>query len=284
MALYTTLASLSQTAASNAANGASDSPSTIDEQMNLLASFVAMVRDGNGLTFVIGDRNKIHNAGFQVNQRGVTGTVTLAAGAYGHDRWKAGASGCTYTFGVVGADTVLTITAGSLQQVIEGDSLESSSVVMTWTGTAQGKIGAGAYAASGVTGTATPGSNLTVEFNTGTLSKVQLEAGTYPTPHARRSRGRELNECLRFFYRIPFTVRAQGYAATGGANTYQTINFPTLMRAIPTATATFSAGVNNAAQTIANLDTGGGQVMLTASGAGDYAVSYAAGNSFSADL
>jgi hypothetical protein len=56
------------------------------------------------------------------------------------------------------------------------------------------------------------------------------------------------------------------------------------MRAIPTATTTFSAGVNNAAQTIANLDTGGGQVMLTASGAGDFAVSYAAGNSFSADL
>lgn len=48
MALYTTLASLSQTAASNAADGSVDNPSTIDQQTNLLASFIAQLRDGNG--------------------------------------------------------------------------------------------------------------------------------------------------------------------------------------------------------------------------------------------
>jgi hypothetical protein len=50
LALYTTLASLSQTAASNVADGAVDAPSTIDQQTNLLASFIAQLRDGSGFT------------------------------------------------------------------------------------------------------------------------------------------------------------------------------------------------------------------------------------------
>lgn len=54
MALFTTLGSLSQTAASNAADGSADAPSTIDNQLNLLASFIAQLRDGNGLTTGVG--------------------------------------------------------------------------------------------------------------------------------------------------------------------------------------------------------------------------------------
>jgi hypothetical protein len=50
VALYTTLASLSQTAASNAADGTTDAPATIDQQTNLLASFIAQLRDGSGFT------------------------------------------------------------------------------------------------------------------------------------------------------------------------------------------------------------------------------------------
>ncbi|MBT2300357.1 hypothetical protein J7E70_07755 [Variovorax paradoxus] len=55
MALYGTLASLSQTAASNAADGAVDAPSTIDQQTNLLASFIAQLRDGNGFATGLGN-------------------------------------------------------------------------------------------------------------------------------------------------------------------------------------------------------------------------------------
>jgi hypothetical protein len=54
LALYTTLASLSQTAASNVADGSVDAPSTIDQQTNLLASFIAQLRDGSGLTTGVG--------------------------------------------------------------------------------------------------------------------------------------------------------------------------------------------------------------------------------------
>lgn len=48
MPLYTDIASLSQTPASNAADGTTDAPSTIDNNMNLLASFIAKLRDGSG--------------------------------------------------------------------------------------------------------------------------------------------------------------------------------------------------------------------------------------------
>jgi hypothetical protein len=58
MALYGTLASLSQTAASNAADGSVDAPSTIDQQTNLLASFIAQLRDGNGFSYGV---NRIGN-------------------------------------------------------------------------------------------------------------------------------------------------------------------------------------------------------------------------------
>lgn len=50
MPLYTDIASLSQTPASNAADGTTDAPSTIDNNMNLLASFIARLRDGVNFT------------------------------------------------------------------------------------------------------------------------------------------------------------------------------------------------------------------------------------------
>jgi len=50
VALYTTLASLSQTAGANAADGSTDAPSTIDQQTNSLASFIAQLRDGVGFS------------------------------------------------------------------------------------------------------------------------------------------------------------------------------------------------------------------------------------------
>lgn len=164
----------------------------------------------------IGVINAIINGNFQVNQRGVSGTVTLAAGAYGHDRWKAGASGCTYTFATVDNVTTLTISAGSLIQVIEGLNLYSGTYTLSWTGTAQGKIGAGSYSGSGVTGSVTGGTNLNIEFGTGTLSLVQFEPGVEATPFERRDYGRELMMCQRY-YEKSFP---QGIApANGGSST-----------------------------------------------------------------
>ena len=146
----------------------------------------------------IGTKNVIINGNFNVNQRGVSGTVTLAAGAYGHDRWKGGASGCTYTFATVENVTTLTISAGSLIQVVEGLNLQSGTYTLSFSGTAQGKIGAGSFSSSGVTGTATGGTNLNIEFNTGTLSLVQLEKGSTATSFEYRPYGTELQLCQRY--------------------------------------------------------------------------------------
>lgn len=126
-----------------------------------------------------GFKNKLRNYQFFVNQRAVSGTVVLAAGAYGHDGWKGGASGCTYTFSTTANVTTFTISAGSLQQVVEGNWIESGTYTLEWDGTAQGKINAGSYGASGaVSASLTGGSNQTVEFGTGTLTLPVLSFGS----------------------------------------------------------------------------------------------------------
>lgn len=144
-------------------------------------------------------KNKIINGLFLINQRGVSGTVVLAPGAYGHDRWKAGSSGCTYTFSVVNNVVVLTITSGSLMQVIEGINLQSGTYVLSWDGTSKGRIDSCDQGDSGITGVAVGGTNQAVEFGLGTLSKVQYEPGTSRTPLEVRLYPLELMACQRYY-------------------------------------------------------------------------------------
>ena len=157
--------------------------------------------------------NLLINGGFTINQDTITGTVTLTAGKNGHDGWKAGAGGCTYTFVTTANNTVLTISAGSLLQVVLGADLMSNTVCLSWVGTAQGKIGAGSYAASGVTGTAVGGTNLNIEFGTGTLSKAQLNYGTVILPFVLRPHSYELGLCQRRYEKLSINGTAVVYNA-----------------------------------------------------------------------
>jgi hypothetical protein len=188
----------------------------------------------------IGTKNVIIDGNFNVNQRGVSGTVTLAAGAYGHDRWKGGASGATYTFATVANVTTLTISAGSLIQVVEGLNLQSGTYTLSFSGTAQGKINGGSFSASGVTGTATGGTNLNVEFNTGTLSLVQLEKGSTATSFDYRPYGTELQLCQRYYESSAFPATTFGLSemVTGIVTASTTIgtgrSFAVTKRASPT--------------------------------------------------
>lgn len=212
-----------------------------------------------------GFRNAIINGNFSVNQRGVSGTVTLAAGARGHDRWKAGAAGCTYTYATAGGVTTLTISAGSLQQVIKGSNLRTGTYVVSWSGTAQGKVAGGAYAASGFTVAATVGTNLTLEFGTGTLSLVQCEPGTVATPFEWRE---AIEESLCWPY---FEIGSGQFTAynTAGASCSIRLNFKARKIGTPTLNYAVSAAVNVGVHDVRDADTQGARWYAEVSSTGN---------------
>jgi hypothetical protein len=216
-----------------------------------------------------GFKNRIINGQLNINQRGVSGTVTLATGVYGHDRFKGGASGCTYTFATSNNVTTLTISAGSLIQVIEGLNLESGTYTLSFTGTAQGKIGAGSFSASGVTGSITGGTDTNIEFNTGTLSLPQLEKGSTATSFDYRPYTTELQLCQRYYQVGSFS--SAGYNTTGNSSGGWA-PFHTTMRAAPTITYAVvsdanTSGTGNSGVT-ATVD--GGNIETTVSSTGGY--------------
>lgn len=218
----------------------------------------------SGLIPTGGFKNLLINSKFNINQRGVTGTVTLAAGAYGHDRWKAGSGGCTYTFSTTAGVTTLTITAGTLLQVIEGNNLLSGNHVLSWTGTATGRIATGGYAASPVTGTVTGGTNTSIEFGTGTLSQPQFEAGANPSRFENRPISVELALCQRYAFTLSNTVPSSTPAicnvsfVTANNSAMGTLQYPVEMRASPT----FSF-LNGAANSLAVIGSGGGDIQCS---------------------
>jgi len=188
----------------------------------------------------IGMKNRIINGGFILNQRGyVSGAVLGASLAYGHDRWKGGAAATnTYTFtqAALGVNTTVTITAGSLMQVIEGCNLpEGGTYVLSWTGTAQGKIGAGAFSASGVTGTIVAGTNTAIEFGVGTVGNVQLEVGSIASSFDYRAYGSELLLCQRYFTTIARGTANCAFMPIPNAlsESRGSAPFPVLMRSAP---------------------------------------------------
>lgn len=199
-------------------------------------------KDLSNASAAFGYRNMVINGDMRINQRGVSGTVTLAAGEYGHDRWKAGASGCTYVFSSLNGLTTVTITAGSLQQVIEDVNVPpgTTTCALTWVGTSQGKVGAGAYSVSGVTATITGGTSLAVEFSTGTLALVQFARGEAPTSFDARPYGVELALCQRYFEK---GVSPRG---TNYGSVTQRVNVPIYFkvpkRAVPSLTVETGAG------------------------------------------
>ncbi len=219
------------------------------------------------------------NGDFSINQRSVSGTVVLLAGEYGHDRFKAGASGCTYTFASSGGVITLTISTGSLIQVIEGANLDSETYVLSWEGTSQGKIGAGTFSASGVTGVVIGGSNLNIEFNTGTLTKCKFENGTIPTTFIHNTFTGELNRCLRYYEKsYEYSIKPGTSSVSNGAiaeilglnpipngQLYSTQMFKTKKRIRPTIKIFSYIGTESVVTSLstnADFPTGSAQILL----------------------
>jgi hypothetical protein len=216
----------------------------------------------------VGMKNRIIDGGFTINQRGYVSGTSLPSGTYGHDRWKGGASAGTYTFtqGALGVNTTITITAGSIIQVIEGCNLpEGGTYVLSWTGTAQGRLNGGTYGSSGtvtVTGWVA-GTNLNVEFNTGTCGSVQLEKGSTATSFDYRPYGTELALCQRYYEQMV----AAGSSTLSIGQCYSTtaILFSILFRVTKRTAPTFSNGGNLIALTAAGANAGGTPSLNSAS-------------------
>lgn len=266
------------TGAASAASVTVAADATLDNQVPRLSQVQAAI--ATAIAAVPG-KNRVINGTFAVNQRGFAGG-SLAVGVYGHDRWKAGTGGCTYT---VSGETA-NITAGRLQQIIEGANVpEGGTYVLSWEGTAQGNINGGTIQASPIVVTGlTANANVTVQFFTGTVTKVQFESGSVRAAYERVLAPVELSNAQRYYFQTSRVISIQGLAQSAGANAYQTICFPVVMRASPTASTVFTGNANTSAQSVVNIGPDGAQVRITSAASGDFASNLSAGASFSAEI
>lgn len=201
-----------------------------------------------------GLKNRLINASFAINQLLLTGTVTLAAGKYGHDGFKAGSAGCTYTFVQSGLDTTITITAGSLIGTIEAGWIEGGTYAVSNAGTAQARVwqgagasGSGSYATAPFAATGLAANTQTnVEFSTGTVLRPQIESGAGPTLFDRHPPALETLLAQRYYYAINPANYSPTISGYGGAAqvAYAYFQHPVQMYATPTVTVASSAGWN----------------------------------------
>lgn len=201
------------------------------------------ISDGaSGVLPTGGFRNKLINGALSINQRAKTGTVALTAGEYGHDRFKAGSGGCTYTFSTANGVTTLNITAGSLIQVVEGSSILSGNHVLSWQGTAQGRINTGPFGSSPVTASLVGGANASVEFGVGTFALPQLESGITPNVFEIRPMGIEMLLARRYYRLDAYQTNDSFDVATpSGGNTRKSYHIGEPMR-IASPTTAIDAG------------------------------------------
>ena len=230
----------------------------------------AFTKDTNGLwyydgatwvasTDVVGaNPNLIINGNFTINQRGYVSAANLASGAYGFDRWKSNYTNTTLTYTSAPAGQSVTINSGGgLQQIVEQANVPAGTYVLSFTGTATGRIyNSGgtppSYAASPITFTADGLADVVVEFTasgaTKTLSKVKLELASSPTVfcYAGGTLQGELAACQRYFSKSydtntapGDTTRTSSVAAIGVNLTSRpvtVVKFPVTMRTTPTMT------------------------------------------------
>jgi Protein of unknown function (DUF2793) len=191
------------------------------------------------------------NGDFLVNQRAFAGG-TLAAGAYGFDRWKAGLGGASLTR----TGTILTLASGSIIQVLEPElwgETNFANAVMTVSiddltgGNLEVSLGSATQAIT--PGSGRRGATLTVPSTaTGALelrlatqgtavsfTRVKVEAGPSFSDWEPRAAPVELQLCRRYFSRVGgenvYQVFGTGYVVS--AQLAYILLRPPLMRVIP---------------------------------------------------
>lgn len=216
-----------------------------------------------------GFRNKIINGDFRINQRAYTSASNLASGSYGFDRWKSTFTNTTLTFTSAPQGQIVTINSGgSVEQIIERENMPAGTYVLSWTGTATGRVyNTGAtppsYAASPILVTLDGSANVEVEFTasggTRTLQNVQLEAGSVASAFEYRPIGTELALCQRYYHQLRAGNGNMVRLTTAKEYTYWSNNMthPTTMRVSPTMV------IYNSGGTPGYFDPDGGGVTAT---------------------
>lgn len=230
-------------------------------------------------------RNRIINGNFIIKQDATYASgAAVPAGGYIHDGWKAGGAGLTATWATTGIDAVLTISAGSVVQVIDSPYIEGGTYTMSWTGTAIAQIDGGGFLASPITITGkTGGTTCTVEFKSGTVGLVQFEPGSTASPFERDPRA--WDRCLERYWVLAHAVFIPGSQAPGaGYNAAQSIFFPVKMRAAPTISATFSGALNIGSQVVNASSAYGFTLNIVSAGVGNFQSTYSAGNTADARI
>jgi hypothetical protein len=189
----------------------------------------------------LGFRNVLINGEFRINQRGYTSASNLASGSYGFDRWKSTFTNTTLTFTSAPQGQIVTINSGgSIEQVIERENVSAGTYVLSWTGTATGRVyNTGAtppsYASSPIVVTLDGLANVEVEFTasggTQTLWKPQLEQNLQPTPFEQRPIGIELALCQRYYEKSYNLTTAIGTVTGDNSTTHYYGNFSGYHRA-----------------------------------------------------
>jgi len=200
--------------------------------------------------------NILINPTFTVNQRAwSSGGHLPSVGTYFVDRWCAATAGTTPTLSGI----TLTIPAGySIKQIVEDVNIPAGTYNVSWDGTAQCDVEGTGLANSPVEFTVVGGSDITLEWGPGTLSKPMLVAGTKPAPFSARDYGAELALCQRYYQ-----IKDDLYHRTpgNGSLTAMSVNldFAVDMCAAPTITTT--------SDQLSNCSENNGWFHITAEGA-----------------
>lgn len=201
-----------------------------------------------------GCRNLLVNPAFAVDGRGF-GAGILAAGAYGYDRWRAGAAGAELVRAFDGTITL----DGVLEQVIEAPELAGEIVTLSVESpdadlaiaigaegdfaTATLPAGSGRRSASVQVPWSVHGDvlvRITAAAPT-SFRRVQLETGASATAFERRPRALEEALCARYFCAVGPDAANRTIGTTAGIDTvdhHGLVVFPVRMRATPTCVAT----------------------------------------------
>jgi hypothetical protein len=195
----------------------------------------------------------------QINQRGFAGGA-LAAGAYGFDRWKAGAGGADLTL----AGFSVTLATGTIVQPVEPAAWGLSSLagvpltlsvedasggdLVVGIGSRSGTITAGAGRRSVMLTPAAGDSgilavSLAPAAGAVSFARVKLERGPVASHWSARPLAVEQALCRRYHWRPEGTALIDAYQAAA-ATVRQTLPLPVPMRATPTPSFGVSQEIN----------------------------------------